>query len=322
MKLSIIIPYHQEGLEFITATVNSIKETIDVEPYEIIIVDDCSKKPLENIEDVKIIRHPKNAGVGSSFDTGVRAAKSENLFLMGSDIRFIKNKWASQMVEEIEKYPKSFTCTSCVALTAEKMDINERRLVNVVNGATILMFHDRKNNPRQSESFRGIIEAQWLPHLKNRDIDSFEIPCILGAAYGVKKSWYNYVDGWTLHKKWGTLEPYISLKSWLFGGTCRTAPRIETGHIFKPVGRSDIKQEILMYNKMMVATLLLDDYDRLISFLGTNPTVEDGRKIYMNNIYPIMTKREEYKKKIVYKPEDFFKQWNIDYRPEYIWNPK
>lgn len=322
MKLSIIIPYHQEGLEFITTTINSIKETIDVNPYEIIVVDDSSDVPLEPIENVKIIRHKRNAGVGASFDTGVREAKSENLFLMGSDIRFIKNQWASQIVEEIENHPKAFTCTSCVALTAERMDINERRLVNVVNGATILMFHDKITNPKQPESFRGIIEAQWLPHLKNRDIDSFEIPCILGAAYGVKKSWYNYVDGWTLHKKWGTLEPYISLKSWLFGGTCRTAPRIETGHIFKPVGRSDIKQEILMYNKMMVATLLLDDYERLISFLGTNPTVEDGRKIYMNNIHPIMTKREEYKKKIVYKPEDFFKQWNIDYRPEYIWNPK
>lgn len=313
MTLSIIIPYHDEGVEFITTTINSIKETIDVE-YEIIVVDDFSDIPLESIENVTILRHTENLGVGAAFDTGVKESKFENIFLMGSDIRFVKNKWASQIVNEIELYPKSFTCTSCVALSAEKLNIEERRLINVVNGATILMFHDKKSNPRQPESFRGIIEAQWLPHLRNRNVDSFEIPCILGAAYGVKKEWYNYVDGWAGHKKWGTLEPYISLKSWFFGGSCRTAPRIETGHIFKTVGTHGTSQDKLLYNKMMVSTMLLDDYERLISFLGTNPTVEKSKILYNENLEFILKKREEYKLKIVYNQLEFFERFKIDYR--------
>lgn len=317
MNLSIIIPYHDEGYDFIKTTVDSIKNSIDIEEYEIIIVDDFSDQPLQNIDDVIVVRHTENLGVGAAFDTGVKISKSENLFLMGSDIRFIPNKWASQIIKEIEDYPKAFTCTSCVALSAEKLDINERRLINVVNGATILMFHDKKSNPKQSDTFKSIIEAQWLPHLKNRNIDSFEIPCILGAAYGVKKSWYEYVDGWSLHKKWGTLEPYISLKSWLFGGSCRTAPRIETGHIFKTVGTHGTSQEKLLYNKMMVATVLLDDYERLIHFLGTNQTVENAREMYNNNLDLILKKKEEYKKKIVYNYLDFFERFDIDYRPDY-----
>ena len=317
MNLSIIIPYHDEGYDFITTTVNSIKNSIDIDNYEIIIVDDFSEQPLEEIENVIITRHSENLGVGAAFDTGVKIANSENLFLMGSDIRFIPNKWASQIINEIEKHPKAFTCTSCVALSAEKLNIEERRLINVVNGATILMFHDKKSNPKQSETFKGIIEAQWLKHLRNRDVDSFEIPCILGAAYGVKKSWHEYVDGWSLHKKWGTLEPYISLKSWLFGGSCRTAPRIETGHIFKTVGTHGTSQEKLLYNKMMVATVLFDDYERLISFLGSNPTIENAKKLYMDNIDLIMRKKEEYKKKITYNYLDFFERFEIDYRPEY-----
>lgn len=314
MKLSIIIPYHEEGLDFITTTINQIQDTIDVEPYEIIVVDDNSEIPLENIDGVTIVRHSENLGVGAAFDTGVKYAQSENLFLMGSDIRFIKNKWASQMVKEIEDYPKSFTCTSCVALTSKELEIEKRRLINVVNGATILMFHDKKTNPKQSETFRGIIEAQWLPRISNRDIDSFEIPCILGAAYGVKKQWYEYVDGWVGHKKWGTLEPMISLKSWLFGGSCRVAPRIETGHIFKAQGTHGITQEKLIYNKFLVATLLFDDYQRLINFLGTNDTVERGRKIYNENLEFILKKKEEYKNKTVYNYLDFFEKFNIDYR--------
>lgn len=317
MNLSIIIPYHDEGYDFIKTTVDSIKNSIDIEDYEIIIVDDFSDQPLQNIDDVIVVRHPENLGVGVAFDTGVKISKSENLFLMGSDIRFIPNKWASQIIKEIEDYPKAFTCTSCVALSAEKLDINERRLINVVNGATILMFHDKKTNPKQSDTFKGIIEAQWLKHLKNRNIDSFEIPCILGAAYGVKKSWYEYVDGWSLHKKWGTLEPYISLKSWLFGGSCRTAPKIETGHIFKTVGTHGTPQEKLFYNKMMVATVLFDDYERLIHFLGTNTTIENAREMYNNNLDSILKKKEEYKKKIVYNYLDFFERFDIDYRPDY-----
>lgn len=316
--LSIIIAYHDEGMEFIMTTINSIKETIDVDNYEIIIVDDYSEIPLEDIEGIKIVRHEINKGVGAAFDTGVKIAESENLFLMGSDIRFDRHDWASLTLDEINKYPKSFICTSCVALKSDDLDIKKRRLINIGNGATILMFHDKQTNPAKDEDFRGIIEAQWIKRVENRDIDSFEIPCILGAAYGVKKDWYEYVDGWSLHKKWGTLEPFISLKSWLFGGSCRNAPRIEVGHIFNKPGRHGTPQNVLYYNKMTLATLLLDDYERLISFFNKgDDNIESGRKMYKDNLDIILKKREEYKKKIIYNPLDFFEKFNIDYRPEY-----
>jgi glycosyltransferase involved in cell wall biosynthesis len=317
MSLSIIVPYHNEGRDFIKTTIDSIIESIDLTEYEIIVVDDCSETPLDKIDNVTVIRHEQNLGVGAAFDTGVKESKYENLFIMGSDIRFIPNNWATQIIKEIELYPKSFTCTSCVALTADNMDINKRRNENVVNGATILMFHDKKSNPLKDDKFRSIIEAQWLPRLKDRNLDSYDIPCILGAAYGVKKEWYNYVDGWSGHKKWGTLEPYISLKSWLFGGSCRIAPRIETGHIFKNHGTHGTPQEFLFYNKILVSTLFFDDYERLINFLGTNTTIEKAKEMYNKNIEFILSKREEYKNKIVYNYQDFFKRFNIDYRPEY-----
>lgn len=319
--LSIIIAYHNDEIDFIKTTIDSIKETIDIDNYEIIVVDDFSETPLEEIDGVKIIRHEINKGVGAVFDTGVKIAESENLFLMGCDLRFIKNKWASQIIEEIDKYPRSFISTSCVVLTPKELDIEKRRLVNVGNGATILMFHDKQSNPKKNEDFRSIIEAQWLPPLRDRNIDSFEIPCILGAAYGVKKSWYQYVDGWALHKKWGTLEPYISLKSWLFGGSCRNAPRIEIGHIFnRASGGQGKTQELIVYNKIVLSTLLFDDYERLISFFNPKNSPDGIRKakeLYNDNLELIMQKREEYKNKTVYNYLDLFERFDIDYRPDY-----
>jgi glycosyltransferase involved in cell wall biosynthesis len=332
--LSIIIPYHNEGRPFIETTIAQIWKTIDVSPYEIIVVDNGSTIPLE-LGDVKMIRHDINKGVGAAFDSGVGRAIYENLILMGCDIRFDNNGWASKMLAEIEANPKSLICSKCIGLNLysrccneiiqvsgicskcnkpaiDNMDISYRRYKLNLNGATILMFHDKKSNPRVTETFRGIIEAKWLPGRK--ETVGYEIPCILGAFYGVKKAWYNYVDGWEGHRVWGTLEPMISMKSWLFGGSCRMAPMVETGHIFKKHGTHGTPQDILFYNKMMVATLLLDDYKRVIAFLGDNSILQRSRKMYEDNLPWILQKKKEYQTKIVLKPEDFFRKWDIDYR--------
>lgn len=313
MKLSIIIPYHNEGESFIKETIRQILNTIDFDQYEIIVVDDCSTKPL-SLDNVKVIRHSENRGVGAAFDTGAAHASSENLMLIGSDIRFTKNQWASKLVSEIEAHPKAFTATTCVALKPDDQDIEKRRNINTHTGATILLFHDKKSNPVKSESFRSIIEARWLPKIKNRDIDSFEIPCILGAAYGVKKKWYQYCDGFALHKKWGTLEPYISMKSWMFGGSCRVAPRVEIGHIFRTASIHNIAYETLIYNKLMVARLLISDFQRFFNYLGGNEIVDKGRKMYIEKYPEIIKKANEYKTKKVMSSMEFAKKFGIDYR--------
>ena len=319
MKLSIVITYHQEGEPFLMEGIDQIRNTIDIprEDYELIIVDDGSTIPLRQLTGMTIIRHKINQGVGKSFDSGVAAARSENIFLAASDIRYIQNHWASLMLKEIEDHPKAITCSSCINLNQEKpenMDLEKRRKISVVNGSTILFFHDKLSNPRQTPTFRSIIECQWLPSLKSRDVDSFPIPCVLGAFYGVSKTWYNYIDGFWGHKSWGTLEPLVGLKSWAFGGENRTAPRVETGHIFKKSGTHGTSQDILMYNKMLVATLLFDDYQRLIDFLGSNPIVERARAMYQANLPATLEKKKEYKLKTVYPIEDYVKRWGIDYR--------
>lgn len=313
MKLSIIIPYHNECKTFISATISQIKNTIDFPDYEIIVVDDCSDDPL-SLNGVTVIRHTTNKGVGAAFDTGVAHAASDNLMLMGSDIRFINNGWSSQLVKEIEDHQKAFTCTSCVGLNENEMDISKRRDAHTRTGATMLIYHDQFSNPKKSATFRSIIEAKWLPQLTNRDIDSYEIPCILGAAYGVKKSWYQYCDGFALHRKWGTLEPYISLKSWLFGGSCRVAPRIEIGHIFKTAGTHGTTLDVVIYNKLMVARVLFYNHDLLVKFLGSNPTVDSGKEMYNQNLPAILQKATEYKSKMVMNTAQFAARFGIDYR--------
>jgi glycosyltransferase involved in cell wall biosynthesis len=334
MELSIIMPYHNEGKDFILETLDSIRLSADVE-YEVIIIDDHSDIPLEDYdigyssEYVRIIRQADNLGVGAAFDAGVKIAKSNNLFLMGCDVRFAKNNWASKIVREICMHPKAFTCTSVVQLSdgLPGLTFEISRQQFVYNGATILLAY--------GDDDKSILQAKWLPldaRVKTGEVEnqlakmvlspygvvpsytqSYEVPCILGAAYGVSKKWYRHVDGWWGHKKWGTLEPLISLKSWLFGGSCRTAPHIETAHIFKHKGSHNTGREYVAYNKMLTAWLLfpIPEKDRLIGHLIDHQWVLKGKEMIEENLQQIISKRNEYRKKFEMTIPELITKFNL-----------
>jgi hypothetical protein len=88
------------------------------------------------------------------------------------------------------------------------------------------------------------MKGKWLPG-KLKD-EPYEIACLMGAFYFTSKSYYTSLHGWdtipgvrySAHTGWGHLEPYISLKSWLYGGGCTMYPDIEAGHVFARVTRS------------------------------------------------------------------------------------
>jgi glycosyltransferase involved in cell wall biosynthesis len=323
-ELSIIMPYHNEGKAFVLQTIDSIETTIDV-TYEIIVVDDCSDEPLK-IDGVKVIRHKKNKGVGCAFDTGVEKAKSNNIFLMGSDIRFIANNWASKMVAEISKYPKALICTATIPLQYDYPEIDfetakKYSKLDSHKGASILFFMGSEVTRRD------IIEAQWMPReflpLRSPNYipptECYDVACILGAAYGCTKEWYKDIDGFWGHKVWGCLEPLISLKSILFGGQCLVAPHIETAHIFNPgEGKHTSQYNYWLYkthNRLLVCWLLMKwpDKERLINWLGANEIIEKAKDMIAGNKEAIMNKRETYRKKMVMNIEDFVSKYNLTF---------
>lgn len=299
MQVSIIIAYHNEGQAFINETVKQIRETADLTDYEIIIVDDHSGRKID-MPGAKIVRHAQNHGVGRAFDTGAHYAKSDNLIIMGSDIRFIANNWMSKLVAATEANPKSLICTSCVALNESKpqgMDIEYRRGINMRSGASLLARYNASKKPGKVKHM-SILAAQWLP-LDRKQKGVIEVPVILGAIYGVKKEWYQYIDGFAGHRVWGTLEPLISIKSYMFGGNCLCHKDVETGHIFRVKSTHGVTQENVYYNKLWAAMILFDNplRDRLISALPNNRHVEAAKKLIDKQ--RATNKHNEYKAKAV-----------------------
>lgn len=90
MKLSVVIPYYQD--ERIKGLITMLKlQTMDHKDFKVIIVDDCSKKPLlkEDLDIgdlmVDIIRMPENKGAGWSRAKGLYECDSEFITFIDSD---------------------------------------------------------------------------------------------------------------------------------------------------------------------------------------------------------------------------------------------
>jgi hypothetical protein len=145
--------------------------------------------------------------------------------------------------------------------------------------------------------------------------ESYEVPCILGAFYGTTKKWYKHIDGFWGHRQWGSLEPYISLKCHLFGGKCLTNPLIETAHIFKEEGTHNTDLVNLFFNKMLIAWLLFDDYDRdrLITWLPNNKWMPEAKERIKDFMPEILEKRDEYRSKSKVTINDIVRKFNLKF---------
>jgi len=109
MKVSVIIPVHQENLKYFKETVESVINQT-VKPYEIILIDDGSEPPLEfalldaKKISIKILRNKKNRGVSYSWNRGIRKSKGDVICLLGSDDLWMPEKLEKQMLLA-KKYP-------------------------------------------------------------------------------------------------------------------------------------------------------------------------------------------------------------------------
>ena len=243
-QVSIVIPYIND-VETLRGTIKSLYETIDVSSFEVIIVQDGGNErydgPTE--KNMQHVEHPFNLGVGAAFDTGVRLARSHNIFLMGADIRFQDNGWASRMLKVLSKNQKSLICTVCKSF-GKSTSYYGADVIFKVKNENLGPKHPKKNDM----NYKAAMEGKWR---KRTGRGVYEIPCLMGAFYGVSKSWYEFVRGFELHYKWGVLEPYISLKSWRVGGNVLIDTDNVTEHVWRAPSRS-ADYNALAYNQYMV----------------------------------------------------------------------
>jgi len=251
--------------------------------FEVLVCNDGSvygsnkPRPLElNYPNVRVINNNKSFGVGYSFDRCVEQAKGDIIVLMGSDV-YPKEGWYEKVRNAVSRNPDTLGCAVCIGLNPARMSLDDPKNFKRY-GADLLFTVSDDDLPKDSAlrlrrgGYTDLFKTKWL--LGKQSDEPYEIPCVLGAFYWTTKEFYNKIGGFdTLpnnhyrgQQRWGSLEPYLSLKVWLAGGSCVLYPNIEAGHVFARVtiynqwakgGRS---AQWMFWNRLfMLETMIFDE---------------------------------------------------------------
>jgi glycosyltransferase involved in cell wall biosynthesis len=279
--ITIIMPFLNEELEP-QRTIDSIYETAHPKRFQIIAIDDCSKNPPEIRErrEITYIKNNKRIGVDACRQMGADLAKTSCLFIMDAHMRFTRG-WLSCIINDIYSEPNTLWCTTCMGLGYGNMDINRSR--DYYRGADIVL-HNKENE---------ILEPKWRNIHGN---GSYEIPCVLGANYGVSAQWFKHIHGLQGLQMWGGSEMFMSLKTWMAGGTCKINTDIKIGHKFRDTAPYSTNIWNMIYNKIfMCKTILSEDIgEYLIRQIPRNVNYRRAEKEIQKRIEYISQEREYY----------------------------
>lgn len=135
-KLTVVLPCFNEekNIRRIPAELLSVLENLkDKEDFEIIIVDDGSiddsEKEILKIKDprLRLIKHPKNFGLGATIQTGINNASGDLLIVLDADFTF-SPKFIPLLLENIKKRPDIDFIIGSPALGGYDRNINFLRL--------------------------------------------------------------------------------------------------------------------------------------------------------------------------------------------------
>ena len=111
-RVAVIIPCFNDG-QLVTEAVASVQED---EPVEVVVVDDCSTDPatqevMDRLErdGVRVVRHPRNRGLGETRMTGVAATTARYVFPLDADDLCVPGTLVA-MADLLDANPRASIC--------------------------------------------------------------------------------------------------------------------------------------------------------------------------------------------------------------------
>jgi GT2 family glycosyltransferase len=105
--VSVLIP-HYTNLEYTLHCLNSIADHLPIVSFEVLILDDLSPDDsafeLEKVENIQVIRNPKNLGFTLSCNYGAQFAKGEYLFFLNNDTE-VTSGWLDELINTFNYFP-------------------------------------------------------------------------------------------------------------------------------------------------------------------------------------------------------------------------
>lgn len=255
-QLTIIIPFLNEKEE-VANTVRSIREYSNSDEVIILLINDASDdgynyQQVAETYHTEYILNPVRLGVAASRDMGVARSHTPYVMLLDAHMRFYDDKWLGRIIGELEKDEKALLCCQTKGLQiadGKLAEINGRPLSY---GACINFYTGRL-----------LCECEWIFHEneEERALHTVRIPCVLGATYCCSKKYWQYLRGGEGLMCYGNDEPYISMKVYMEGGSCKLLKDVAVGHIYRAAPPYGIEDYTRIYNRLLLSELLLpEDY--------------------------------------------------------------
>lgn len=303
-KLTVIITFLNEGIE-IRNTLKSIRETIG-KRVDILLIDDDSidgyeYKTAAKEFDAVYYKNNTRLGVAASRDLGVSMIKSPYFLLLDGHMRFYDDSWQGRITGLLEKEEKLLLCCQTRILYKED-DVVKDGPAHTAFGAYIDFTGE--NN---------LLASIWNLKEQKPGENIEEIPCVLGATYACSKKYWEYIKGLQGLRYYGCDEAYMSLKVWLTGGKCKLIKDITVGHIYRTIAPYTIDDKDTVYNKLLIAELLLPG---------------SIKKNIFTQFKQSSPEKFNYASSLLEENKDQIKEWQIyfrsickaDFHPIYQWN--
>ena len=293
-RLSVVIAFRQEGDE-IARTVESIQKTTPNGKVDVILVDDNSEDDYDygKVADslgCRYIKLYKTLGPSGARGVGVRAAETENVVIMDGHMRFYDDRWNERVCRHLKDNQNAILCSGTTSVKDGLEDDKKNDF-----GAYILF----EGTPGEE------YYPKWSPENDYIDQDNKElsrVPCVLGAFYAFTKNHWNKIGGLEGLSGYGFDEPYMSLKSWLFGGECLVMKDFYVGHLYREKSTAGSSSVDFYANQIFMVNTFTEDADKRANAL------KNIREIAGVDMY--LRARDRYNKRHtkVFLAQDFIKK--------------
>lgn len=306
--ITAIIPVRNETE--LTEPLTHLLDSARGEDFEVIICNDGSVYPCGQFHplkidhpQVKVINTPVSRGVGYSFDRGAEAATGDIIVITACDV-YPKQGWYDKIKDAVLSHPDSIGCAACIG---QKTTYYGADLIVTVGVDDLPQESDlRVKMPNYTDLFKG----KWTSGKKSDE--PYEISCLMGAMYFTTKAFYQKIGGFdTLpgqrfrgHKRWGSLEPYLSMKAWLSGGSVILYPDIEASHMFGRINRSNRWKKgarsatDMWWNKLFIAeTMVFDERlrNKIINYPNPELNLNVAKRMIKRNYDNVIEVRDRNK---------------------------
>lgn len=248
-KLTVVISFLNEGKE-VENTLNSIRDTAG-DQVDIILINDASTDTTDYESVAKrfnalYLKNQIREGVAASRDKGISQTQTPYFLLLDAHMRFYQRNWANQITDELNRDDRVLLCCNTKVLRIDDAGELDESDNSSAFGAKINLGGTHR-----------MLDSEWVLQETKPDEPIEDIACVLGAGYAASKRYWQHLRGLEGLIYYGCDEAYISLKVWLEGGRCRLIKNISIGHIYRKQAPYKIEDTHSIFNKLLIADLLL-----------------------------------------------------------------